>query len=659
MSQPLVVNEGEINVTLPNGEVRKVEKGTTPLQIAESISGGLARNTLAAKVNGTVTEAHRPLQEDAELQLLTWHDPEGKAAFWHSSAHILAEALEYFYPGINLGIGPPIEDGFYYDIDFKDYDFSEEDFEKIEKKFLELAKSGETFQRKEVSKAEALQYFREKGDELKLDLIQDLNDGEITFYESGDFVDLCKGGHVANSKVIKAVKLLNVAGAYWRGDSDNKMLTRIYGISFPKKKELTEYLEYLEEAKARDHRKLGKELDMFSFHEEGPGFPFWHHNGMVVFNELARFMRNKLINDYDYQEIRTPMILNEELWKQSGHWQNYRENMYFTDIDEQSYAVKPMNCPGSTIVYRSNPYSYRDLPVRMFEFGMVHRHELSGVLTGLFRVRAFTQDDAHIFCLPEHVQQEIETLIKLLFEVYAVFGFHDVQVFLSTRPEKYIGELEVWDRSEAALQSALEAKGIDYQLNPGDGAFYGPKIDFVVRDSLKREWQLGTIQLDFSMPKRFGLEYKGSDSQMHTPVMIHRAILGSFERFIGVLLEHTAGKLPLWLAPQQGILLPISERFNDNAAAMQKALMDAGLRVDLDDRDERVGRKIRDAEVRKIPYMFIIGEKEAESNSLSIRKQGEEDGEMGQKSLEDTVALLKAAVEASYVPETAEKSETN
>jgi threonyl-tRNA synthetase len=636
-----------IQISLPDGSVRTYAAGTTPLQVAESISQGLARNALVATVNGKRTELQTPLTTDATLQLHTWKDAEGKEAFWHSSAHILAEALESLYPGIQLGFGPPIEEGFYYDIDFGDHKFSEEDFAKIEAKFLELARSGETFRMRSVSKADALAYYSAKGATYKVELINDLEDGSITFCDSGNFTDLCKGGHIDNSKAIKAVKLLHTAGAYWRGDSKNKQLTRIYAISFPSQKELEEYLHLLEEAKKRDHRRLGKELDMFSFQEEGPGFPFWHHNGMVALNELQSYLRQRLY-DAGYEEIKTPLILNETLWHRSGHWQNYGENMYFTQIDEENYAVKPMNCPGATIVYKNTPRSYRELPLRLFEFGLVHRHELSGVLTGLFRVRAFTQDDAHIFCRFDQIETEVTALINFILEIYALFGFHDVDIYLSTRPEeKYVGSLENWNEAERILKETLEKRAVPFTINEGDGAFYGPKIDFVVRDSLKRRWQLGTIQLDFNLPQRFELSYVGAENDTIQPVMIHRALLGSFERFFGILLEHTAGNLPLWLSPRQAVVLPISDKFNAYGDTVFAALKQAGIRVDKDYRNEKISRKIRDAEVQKVPWMFIIGEKEAQNQTVSLRVHTE--GDKGIVSLSEAVVQLQAAIHQSRI----------
>jgi len=637
----------EIKITFPDGNIRNYPSGTTALQIAESISKKLAERTLAAKINDVVTDVILPIENDVSLQLLTWDDTDGKNVFWHSSAHLLAEAVEFYFPDAKFGIGPPIEEGFYYDIDFGNRTITPEDFEKVEKKFIELASSGETFVRKSISKAEAIAYFTEKNDPYKLELIDGLEDGNITFYYSGNFIDLCRGPHLPNSKHVKAVKILNAAAAYWRGDSNNKQLTRLYAISFPTKKELDDYLFQLEEAKKRDHRKLGRELDLFSFHEEGPGFPFWHHKGMIVMNTLQGFLRNKLLNEFDYQEIKTPIILNEQLWIQSGHYENYKENMYFVNIDETGFACKPMNCPGSTLVYKTNQHSYRDLPLRLFEFGHVHRHELSGALAGLFRVRAFTQDDAHIFCTPEQVGAEIKTLIKLLFEVYTVFGFNEVKVYLSTRPENYIGSLDIWNLAESSLQDSLNDSGISFQINEGDGAFYGPKIDFVVKDSLKRNWQLGTIQLDFSMPNRFDLEYIAADSSRQRPVMIHRAILGSFERFFGVLLEHTAGNLPFWLAPTQISILPITDKCSDYCFEVQSLLKGLGYRVEVDVRNEKISKKIRDTEVDKVPFMLVVGEKELNNRTLAIREHGIGDkGTMALDALTDFFSKINAA---SYI----------
>lgn len=638
----------EIQISFPDQKTRTYPAGITGYEIAKSIAEGLARKSLAASVDNEIYELNRPIQKDVKhFRLLTWEDTEGKSTFWHSSAHILAEAILFYYPEAKLGFGPPIEEGFYYDVDFGDKTFTQGDFEKIEKKFLELAASGETFVRKNVSKAEAIAYYTQNYNPYKLELISELEDGNITFYESGNFVDLCKGPHIYDSRVVKAVKILNTAGAYWRGNSQNKQLTRIYAISFPSQKELQEYLHLLAEAEKRDHRKLGKELNMFSFHEEGPGFPFWHNNGMIVLNELQQFLRKKLYK-LGYEEIKTPLILNDELWRKSGHYDNYKENMYFTEIDERQFAVKPMNCPGCTIVYRTELHSYRDLPRRYFEFGHVHRHEMSGALSGLFRVRSFTQDDAHIFCTTEHVESEILTLIHLIFDIYNTFGFEDVSVGLSTRPEKYIGDLTVWNLAEGALKNALETAKVSYHINEGDGAFYGPKIDFTVRDSLKRKWQLGTIQLDFSMPYRFGLEYINSDGKIHQPVMIHRAILGSFERFVGVLLEHTAGDLPLWLTPQQAIILPISDKFIDYAHQVLETLENNEIRVKIDSRNEKIQRKIRDAELAKIPFMIIIGEQEQASNTVSLRIH--KYGDMGKMPIDTFLQTFRQHHQESFHP---------
>ncbi len=636
----------DIKVLMLDKSSKIYPKGITGYEIAKNISESLAQKAIAAYVDGQVIELNRTIEQDVqEFKLLTWEDAEGKSTFWHSSAHILAEAILHYYPNAKLGFGPPIEEGFYYDVDFGEETFTQADFEKIEKKFLELAASGETFVRKNVSKQEAIDYYTQNYNPYKLELISELEDGNITFYESGNFVDLCKGPHIPNSKIIKAVKILNLAGAYWRGKSENKQLTRIYAISFPTTKELQEYLHYLEEAAKRDHRKLGKELNLFSFHEEGPGFPFWHNNGMIVLNELQNFLRKKLYR-LGYEEIKTPLILNDELWRKSGHYDNYKENMYFTEIDEQQYAVKPMNCPGCTIVYRTELHSYRDLPRRYFEFGLVHRHEMSGALAGLFRVRSFTQDDAHIFCTPDQVENEILNLIHLIFDVYNTFGFNEVSVGLSTRPEKYIGELAVWDKAQNALKKALESAQVQYHINEGDGAFYGPKIDFTVRDSLKRKWQLGTIQLDFSMPYRFGLQYIGNDGSTLQPVMIHRAILGSFERFVGVLLEHTAGNLPLWLSPTQIVIMPISDKFKDYAEQIKNELENQDFRVTTDYRNEKIQRKIRDAEVQKIPFMIIIGEQEIKENQIALRQH--KIGDKGKYNLNDFITFFRNEIQNSY-----------
>ncbi|MCY7363559.1 MAG: threonine--tRNA ligase, partial [Ignavibacteria bacterium] len=530
--------------------------------------------------------------------------------------------------------------GFYYDVD-SDRKFSEEDLKKIEEKMLEISKRDLKLSRENLKRTEAIEYFKiKKNDPYKVEILETIAKDEenVSLYSQGEFTDLCRGPHLPSTGKVKSVKLLSVSGSYWRGDEKRQMLQRIYGISFPKQKELDEYLKNLEEAKKRDHRKLGRELELFSFHEEGPGFPFWHNNGMILLNNLKEYLRGKL-SELNYEEINTPIILNQKLWLQSGHYENYKENMYFTEIDERDFAVKPMNCPGSTMVYKTTMKSYRDLPLRLFEFGLVHRHELSGVLSGLFRVRSFTQDDAHIFCTPEQIEEEITVLIKLVFDVYNTFGFDEVQVYLSTRPEKYIGSAEVWDNSEKSLATALDKANIKYKINEGDGAFYGPKIDFVVKDSLRRNWQLGTIQLDFSMPERFGLEYVGTDSKIHRPVMIHRAVFGSFERFVGVLTEHYAGYFPLWLSPIQVMVIPISDAHKEYSTKIYEHLRKSGLRANMDSRNEKIGYKIREAENKKIPYMIIIGEKEMESNNISVRQHIK--GDIGKFELNEFTEKLK------------------
>lgn len=633
----------KINITFPDNTVKEFEKGVSAFDIAMSISKRLADEVLVAEVNGRMKDIDAPINEDSKLVLHKFDTDRGKETYWHTTSHIMAQAIEELFPGAKFGVGPPIENGFYYDID-SDRKFSEEDLKKIEEKMIEIAKRDLKPLRKELKREDAINYFKsERPDPYKVEILETIakDEGVVSLYSQGDFTDLCRGPHLPSTSKVKSVKLLSVSGSYWRGDENRQMLQRIYGISFPKQKELDEYLKNLEEAKKRDHRKLGKELDLFSFHEEGPGFPFWHNNGMILLNNLKSFLREKLI-ELDYQEINTPIILNQKLWLQSGHYDNYKENMYFTDIDERDFAVKPMNCPGSTLVYRTSMKSYRDLPLRLYEFGLVHRHELSGVLSGLFRVRSFTQDDAHIFCTPEQIEEEISVLIRLIFEVYDTFGFKDVRVFLSTRPEKSIGSIEVWDLSEKALANALDKSGVKYKINEGDGAFYGPKIDFIVKDSLKRDWQLGTIQLDFSMPERFGLEYIGSDSKIHRPVMIHRAVFGSFERFVGVLTEHYAGYFPLWLAPLQVNILPITDSHKEYALNVLEELRKNSIRANIDLRNEKIGYKIRESENRKIPYMIIIGDKESEGKNISVRQHIK--GDIGKFELNEFVESLKLKV---------------
>ena len=554
----------------------------------------------------------------------------------HSAAHVMAQAVCELFPGVKLGIGPAIEDGFYYDFDYPE-GFTPEDLEKIETQMRKIVKSGIPFVRQEVTRAEAEQIFADQP--YKLELIHDLGDEQtITVYRQGDFADLCRGPHASRTSAVKAFKLLSVAGAYWRGSEKNPMLQRIYGTAFPSKAELEEYLTQLEEARKRDHRKIGKELELFSFHEEGPGFPFWHPKGTIVYNEIVEHWR-QVHRERGYHEIRTPTILNEALWHRSGHWDTYKENMYFVGIDEQTFAVKPMNCPGCILIYKDNLHSYRDLPLKLAELGHVHRHEKSGVLHGLFRVRAFTQDDAHVFCTPDQIQHEIGEIMDLVDSIYTRYGFSDYRVELSTRPAKAIGSDEMWETAEKALNEALKSKGIEYAINPGDGAFYGPKIDFHVKDSMRRSWQLGTIQLDFSMPERFDLEYIGDDGKPHRPVMIHRAVLGSLERFLGILIEDRAGALPLWLSPVQVTILPIADRHHEYAQGLAEKLTADGLRVHVDVRNEKTGFKIREAQVQKIPYMLVIGDREMEAGKVAVRQR--EEGDLGAIPFEEFETRVK------------------
>ncbi|MDO5027793.1 MAG: threonine--tRNA ligase [Bacillota bacterium] len=604
-------------LTLPDGSERKYDSEILAKEAVQDISQGLYRQALGVVLNGKILGMNDTIKESGDFKVVKFEDKEGKEIFWHTSSHVLAAALEKLYPQTKFAIGPAIADGFYYDIDL-DQKLTEEDLEKIEKEALEIARQGHDLEKIVISRAEALERFPQDQDPYKYELISDLaEDAEISLYKLGDFVDLCRGPHLENTKKIKAIKLLSVAGAYWRGDSKNKMLQRIYGISFEKQKQLEEYITLREEAEKRDHRKLGKELDLFSFHEEGPGFPFFHPNGMILRNTLLEWWRG-ILNENGYGEILTPIILNEALWHQSGHWDHYKENMYFTKIDDGDYAVKPMNCPGSVIVYRSNPHSYRDLPIRLAEYGLVHRHELSGALHGLFRVRAFTQDDAHVYCLRSQVKDEVFKMIDLADYLYSTFGFK-YSIELSTRPENYMGGLDAWNLAEDSLKAALEEKGIPYDINEGDGAFYGPKIDFQLEDAIGRTWQCGTIQLDFQLPENFDLTYINEKGEKERPVMLHRALLGSVERFLGILIEHFAGKFPLWLAPVQLRVIPVSEKFLAYAEEVEGIFKNAGFRVDLDKRDEKLGKKIRDGQLQKIPYVFVVGEKEVEGKNISVR----------------------------------------
>lgn len=618
-----------IKVTLPDGSIREHEKGIALKDIAGDISMGLMRNSTGAIVDGQTRGLGETLNEDAHVSFVGFDDKEGKEVFWHTSAHILAGAIQRLYPGTKFAIGPAIRDGFYYDLD-TDHSFGPEDLAGIEEEMRKIVKENQPLVRVEISREEALERFRKEGEIYKVELIEELPEGEtITLYESGDFVDLCKGPHLLEPKEIKAIKLTSIAGAYWRGDEKNKMLQRIYGVSFPKKKLLDEHLERLEEAEKRDHRKLGKELDLFTMHEEGPGFPFFHPNGMVIRNEIEDFWK-QVHRQAGYGETKTPLILNEALWRRSGHWDHYKENMYFTEIDDQDYAIKPMNCPGSMLLYKTKMHSYRDLPIRMAELGLVHRHELSGTLHGLFRVRAFTQDDAHIFMLPSQIKDEIVEVIKLADYIYSVFGFK-YTVELSTRPENSMGSEEDWNIATDGLRDALEELDMAYEVNEGDGAFYGPKIDFHIEDAIGRTWQCGTIQLDFQLPEKFELEYVAESGEKERPVVVHRAIYGSLERFMGNLIEHYAGKFPVWLAPVQVKILPISDKFNDDAHEFADKMKALGLRAEVDDRAEKIGFKIRDAQVKKVPYSLIMGAKEVEEGTVSVRVRDEgEKGAMGQ-----------------------------
>lgn len=621
-----------IKITLPDGVVKEYPSGVNGEKIAKDISEGLARVALSIKVNGDIYELSRPITEDANIQLLTWRDQEGKETMWHSSAHILAEAIEELYPGAKLGFGPPIERGFYYDIDFGDHEFNQDDFSKVEKRFLELARSGETFERVPMSKAEALAHYQEKGNEYKVELIEGLEDGNITFYHSGNFVDLCKGGHIPNSKVIKAVKILNTAGAYWRGDENNKQLTRLYAISFPKKKELDEHLEMLEEAKKRDHRKVGKEMELFTFSEKvGMGLPMWLPKGTRLRETLVEFLK-KVQEKGGYEQVITPHIGKKDLYVTSGHYEKYGEDSFqpiHTPHEGEEFLLKPMNCPHHCEIYKTRPRSYRELPLRLAEFGTVYRYEQSGELHGLTRVRGFTQDDAHIFCRPDQVKEEFKKVIDIVLYIFKILDFKEYKAQVSLRdpnkPEKYFGASEQWDIAEQAIIEAANEKGLETVHVAGEAAFYGPKLDFMVRDALRREWQLGTIQVDYQLPDRFELEYIGADNDKHRPVMIHRAPFGSLERFVAVLIEHTGGDFPLWLAPVQAIILPITEKFNDHCFEMRNRMREQGIRVEVDERYEKVGRKIRDAELKKFPYMLIVGEKEIENNAVSVRKRKEGD----------------------------------
>jgi threonyl-tRNA synthetase len=639
-----------LNITLPDGSVRPVEPGTTGYDLAASISEGLARNALAVKVNGEIRDLHRPLTEDAALEILTWNDVGGKSTYWHSSAHLMAEALETLYPGVKLAIGPAIENGFYYDVDLGEgRTISSDDFPAIEKKMLELAKNKSKFERREVPKDEAVAYFTEKQDPYKLELLENLEDGNITFYSQGGFTDLCRGPHIPDTGTIKAAKIMNVAGAYWRGDEKNKQLTRLYGITFPKAKDLTEYLEKLEEAKRRDHRKLGKELELFAFSERvGAGLPLWLPKGTALRERLEQFLRKAQVKA-GYQPVVTPHIGSKELYVTSGHYEKYGADSFqpiTTPNPGEEFFLKPMNCPHHCEIYRTKPRSYRDLPVRLAEFGTVYRYEQSGELHGLTRVRGFTQDDAHIFCRPDQVKGEFQKVIDLVLYVFKALGFSDFTAQISLRdPEnktKYIGTDENWALAEAAIQESAAEKGLATITELGEAAFYGPKLDFMVRDALGRRWQLGTIQVDYNLPERFDLEYVTPENTKARPVMIHRAPFGSLERFVAVLIEHTAGNFPLWLSPEQFTVLPISDKFADYAYQVKAALEAADLRGTVDARDERIGRKIRDAELAKTPYLLVVGEKEAQDGLVSVRRHGE--GDIGSMPIASFVQSVNSQI---------------
>lgn len=644
-----------IKITLPDGTVKEFAANSTPMDVAINISEGFARNVISANFNGTTVETTTPLTTDGALILYTFNDDAGKKAFWHSSAHVLAEAILSFYPKAKLTIGPAIEAGFYYDVDLGTEVLSDKDFPAIEKKFLEIARGKHEFSIRSVSKADALSLYKGENNPYKVELIENLTDGDITFCDHSEFTDLCRGGHIPNTGIIKAIKIMNVAGAYWRGDEKNNQLTRVYGISFPKQKMLTEYLELLEEAKKRDHRKLGKELELFTFSQKvGAGLPLWLPKGAALRSRLEDFLKAAQ-KKAGYEMVMTPHIGQKELYVTSGHYEKYGEDSFQaikTPKMDEEFLLKPMNCPHHCEVYNFKPYSYKDLPKRFAEFGTVYRYEQSGELHGLTRVRGFTQDDAHIFCMPEQLDQEFKDVIDLVLYVFGSLGFEDFTAQVSIRdkskPEKYIGDVDTWEIAENAIISAAKDKGLTYVIEEGEAAFYGPKLDFMVKDALGRKWQLGTIQVDYNLPVRFDLTYKGADNQLHRPVMIHRAPFGSMERFIAVLLEHTGGNFPLWLTPDQVILLPISEKYEKYTKKVLESLENSEIRALVDDRNEKTGRKIRDAEVSKIPFMVIIGEKEAEDGTVSVRKHG--DGDLGTFTLEDFVSLLQTEEKKTLMP---------
>jgi threonyl-tRNA synthetase len=638
-----------INITFPDGSIRQFPKGTTAFEIANSISPRLASEIIAATVNSKIFEINRPITEDATLKLHKWEDQEAKSTFWHSSSHLMAEALELLYPGIKFGIGPSIETGFYYDVDLGEKNITEADLKKIEDKMLELAREKQHFVRREVSKEEAMKTYTEKGDEYKCELIKDLEDGTISFYTNGSFTDLCRGPHLADTSVIKAVKLTSIAGAYWRGNENNKMLTRIYGVTFPQKKLLDEYLVMLEEAKKRDHRKLGKELELFAFSQRvGQGLPLWLPKGAMLRERLENFLK-AVQKKHGYLPVITPHIGQKELYVTSGHYAKYGKDSFqpiHTPQEGEEFLLKPMNCPHHCEIYKTKPRSYKDMPLRLAEFGTVYRYEQSGELHGLTRVRGFTQDDAHIFCRPDQIKEEFIKVIDIVLYIFKTLDFKDYTAQISLRDpdnrEKYIGSDENWNKAEAAIIEASAEKGLKTVVEYGEAAFYGPKLDFMVRDAIGRKWQLGTIQVDYNLPERFELEYVGADDKRHRPVMIHRAPFGSMERFVAVLIEHTGGKFPLWLSPEQAVILPVSEKYNDYAKKVVDILNNADIRASIDDRNETIGKKIRENELKRVPFLLIVGEKEADNGTISVRKQG--DGDKGAMSVDDFRQMIESEI---------------
>ncbi|MFX3632788.1 MAG: threonine--tRNA ligase [Candidatus Pristimantibacillus sp.] len=632
----------EINVNLPDGTIRRYVQGTTIEEVADSISSGLKKNAAAGKINGKLVDLNHRMEHDCHIEIITLDSKDGLDIYRHSTAHVMAQAIKRIYgdKAVKLGIGPVIEDGFYYDIDIEK-PLSSDDLVSIEKEMQRLIQENLPIVRRVVSRSEAIETFEKLEEPLKLELIRDLpEDTVLTIYEQGEFLDLCRGPHLPSTGRIKAFKLLSVAGAYWRGNSNNKMLQRIYGTAFPKKVQLDEHLHVIEEAKKRDHRKLGKELELFMFSEEAPGMPFYLPKGMTIRTELENFARD-LHKQRDYDEVRTPLMMNNRIWEESGHWDHYKDNMYFTNVDDTTFALKPMNCPGHMLIFKNSLRSYRELPIRISEFGQVHRHEYSGALNGMMRVRTFCQDDAHLFVLPEQIKQEISRIIALIGHIYQVFGF-EYKVELSTRPEDYMGSDELWEQAEQALKDVLDESGISYRVNEGDGAFYGPKIDFHILDALKRSWQCGTIQLDYQMPVKFDLSYIGEDNQKHRPVVIHRAVYGSIDRFIGILTEHYAGAFPLWLAPVQAKLLPVSENYVDYAFQVKQSLAQEGIRVEVDTRNEKLGYKIREAQLEKVPYMLVLGEQEKNAGLVSVRKRAE--GDLGSIRIHEIIEQMKEEI---------------